>query len=86
MALTGQAKTDYQREYMRKRRSNAGSNVAQDSVRPKAVQPVRPEQPAKPKLVRPPGIGEQQWAYMQFKAGRTAQTGRTQAGGRQCTE
>ncbi len=31
MPLTGQAKTDYQREYMRKRRSN---NVTLDPVRP----------------------------------------------------
>ena len=35
MPLTGQAKTDYQREYMRKRRSNQRSNVTPGSVRPK---------------------------------------------------
>ena len=34
MALTGKAKTDYQREYMRRRRSNKGSNVTSSSVRP----------------------------------------------------
>ena len=35
MALTGQAKTDYQREYMRRRRFR-------QAVRPTAVRPVRP--------------------------------------------
>ena len=43
--LTGQAKTDYQREYMRKRRSNKPSEPVRpepvNSVRPN----VRPEQP-----------------------------------------
>ena len=38
MPLIGQAKTDYQREYMRKRRSNQRSN---NTVRPEAVT-VRP--------------------------------------------
>lgn len=45
MALTGQAKTDYQREYMCKRRSNARSNKAAESVRPnmkKRIASVRP--------------------------------------------
>ncbi len=46
MPLTGQAKTDYQREYMRLRRSNQGSNVTPESVRPKTVPVVRPEQAA----------------------------------------
>ena len=40
--LSGQAKTDYQREYMRKRRSNTRSNRPDDNVRPEAG-PVRPE-------------------------------------------
>jgi len=50
--LTGQAKTDYQREYMRRRRSkvealgvygsNAGSNKLAESVRPSVTLPVRP--------------------------------------------
>ena len=46
MPLTGQAKTDYQREYMRKRRSNTGVTIKPDSVRPVTVtvrpKPVRP--------------------------------------------
>ncbi len=41
MALTGQAKIDYQREYMRKRRSNATS----ESVRPSVTVDVRPIEP-----------------------------------------
>lgn len=45
MPLTGQAKTDYQREYMRKRRSNQRSNVTHESVRPKALDPVRLYEP-----------------------------------------
>ena len=44
--ITGKAKTDYQREYMRRRRANAGSNA---SVRPK---PVRPSDSVRP-IVRP---------------------------------
>ena len=62
--LTGQAKTDYQREYMRRRRSNAGSNKPHESVRPEAVIPVRPV--ALP--VRPTGISESQWNYIKMKA------------------
>lgn len=65
MVLTGQAKTDYQREYMRKRRSNAGSNKTAP-VRPNNVRPtlklVRPEP------VRPEGLSDNQWAYIQMKA------------------
>jgi len=57
--LTGQAKTDYQRKYMRKRRSNTRSV----SVRPVTVKPVRP----KPKSVRPEGLSDNQWAYVQSK-------------------
>lgn len=41
MPLTGQAKTDYQREYMRRRRSNK----AAESVRPVTLEPVRPDEP-----------------------------------------
>jgi len=37
MPLKGQAKTDYQREYMRRQR---GSNVRPTVVRPRAVRPV----------------------------------------------
>jgi hypothetical protein len=56
MALTGQAKVDYQREYMRRRRSNAGSNSDGPNVRPK------------PSIsVRPAGISDNQWAYIQMK-------------------
>ena len=43
MPLTGQAKTDYQREYMRRRRSNQRSNVTPESVRPEKQQDVRPD-------------------------------------------
>lgn len=60
MPLTGQAKTDYQREYMRKRRasgSNAGVTIRLGSVRPKQVG-----------LVRPEGVSDNQWAYIQMKA------------------
>ena len=52
--LKGQAKTDYQREYMRRRRSNIRSNTKPVSIRPK---PVRPE-----------GVSDNQWAYIQMKA------------------
>ena len=56
MALTGQAKTDYQREYMRMRRSNTKSV----SVRPKTSN-------VRPQPVRPKGISDNQWAYIQSK-------------------
>ena len=46
MSLTGQGKTDYQREYMRKRSSNTGVTIKPESVRPVTVtvrpKPVRP--------------------------------------------
>lgn len=64
MALTGQAKTDYQREYMRRRRSNKGVMIRPESVRPFSVS-VRPK--TKP---RPPGVSDNQWAYIQMKAGQ----------------
>ena len=62
--LTGQAKIDYQRAYMRRRRSNAGSNKPPESVRPEAVIPVRPETLP----VRPAGLSESQWNYIKMKA------------------
>ena len=68
MVLTGQAKTDYQREYMRKRRSNARSNAKPESVRPLGVT-VRPK-PVRPTKSRPPGISANQWAYIQMKEER----------------
>lgn len=58
MALTGQAKVDYQREYMRRRRSNTiGSFVrpTASSVRPKLEHD------------RPPGITDSVWNYMKMK-------------------
>lgn len=64
MALTGQAKTDYQREYMRKRRSNKGSNTKPEFVRPEQGVTVRPKA-----MIRPEGISNNQWEYMKFKAG-----------------
>ena len=57
MALEGQAKVDYQREYMRRRRSNAGSNKT-------ASKPVRPVTLP----VRPAGVSESQWNYIKMKA------------------
>ena len=62
MALTGQAKTDYQREYMRKRRarSNTGVTPSTKSVRPATAKLVRP--------VRPEGASESQWAYIKMRA------------------
>lgn len=45
MPLSGQAKIDYQREYMKKYRSNARSNVKPESVRPSKTQDVRPLEP-----------------------------------------
>jgi len=42
--LTGQAKTDYQREYMRRRRSNVLDPV-RPTVRPVETKPVRPSRP-----------------------------------------
>ena len=72
MPLTGQAKTDYMREYMRKRRSNPRSNTKPVSVRPKTtnVRPegVRPKADVRPVTVRPPGLSDNQWAYIQMKA------------------
>lgn len=63
--LTGRAKTDYQREYMRRRRSNAKrSNAAPVSVRPN-LHIVRPKQH---EVVRPAGVSDNQWAYIQMKA------------------
>ena len=73
MVLTGQAKTDYQREYMRRRRAKIIENrsnirlVRPAPVRPESVRPVTPET-IRPKLIRPAGIGESQWAYIQMKA------------------
>ncbi len=64
MPLTGQAKTDYQREYMRRRRSNTKPSAKPVSVRP-TIDNVRPEVP---KLVRPEGLSASQWAYIQMKA------------------
>ena len=64
MPLTGQAKTDYQREYMRKRRATERSNRTIPFVRP-ASESVRPK---KPNLVRPEGASDNQWAYIQMKA------------------
>ena len=62
--LTGQAKTDYQRDYMRKRRSNARSNIIPESVRTVTPKPVRP----KTIVVRPEGVSDNQWAYIQSRA------------------
>ena len=56
MPLIGQAKTDYQREYMRRRRSNTSTRPVRplaDSVRPEQPKPVRPKKPTMP---RPAGI------------------------------
>jgi len=65
MPLTGQAKTDYQREYMRKRRSNKS---------PESVRPVTPSvRPKQPSMVRPEGLTNDQWAYVQFKAEKETQ-------------
>lgn len=82
MPLTGQAKTDYQREYMRQRRSNVRSNKPDVDVRPidtfvrpEVLDPVRPLMPeltmhatVEPGLSRPDGISDNQWAYIQYKA------------------
>lgn len=43
MPLTGQAKTDYQREYMKRKRSNA---VLDPPVRPTVLDPLGPVRPA----------------------------------------
>ena len=65
MVLTGQSKTDYQREYMRRRRSN----IKCDTVRPETVYPIRPEERAEPPRLKPKpeGLSANQWAYIQFK-------------------
>lgn len=68
MVLTGQAKTDYQREYMRRRRatrSNASVTIKQESVRPKQPVSVRPK--------RPSGISDSQWNYIKMKAEQDGQ-------------
>lgn len=65
MALTGQAKTDYQREYMRRLRSNKKVDI----IRPVTPYPVRPKEKAKPRAKpRPEGLSANQWAYIQMKA------------------
>lgn len=64
MPLTGQAKTDYQREYMRRLRADERSNRTIPFVRP-APTSVRPKQT---KRVRPEGLSDNQWAYIQSKA------------------
>ena len=69
MALTGQAKTDYQREYMRRRRSEERSNRTIKFVRPAPVS-VRPKQT---NLIRPEGVSDNQWAYIQMKAEQDGQ-------------
>ena len=44
--LTGQSKTDYQRAYMRARRSNKRSNAGDKTVRPIEAEVVRPITPS----------------------------------------
>jgi len=65
--LTGQSKTDYQRAYMRARRSNAIT----ETVRPIKVVAVRPVIPAKipinPHSVLGLPYSESEWAYIQSK-------------------
>lgn len=82
MPLTGQAKIDYQREYMRKRRSNTQTSArSNQTVRPVTPEPVRPmsnlevldmkhaiNRSTQRKSVRPEGISESQWNYIQYKA------------------
>ncbi len=46
MPLTGQAKVDYQRDYMRRRRSNTGSNGGSNSVRPKMASRIAAVRPS----------------------------------------
>ena len=59
--LTGQSKTDYQREYMRRRRAIAYDRPV--TVRPIMLDPVRPA--VKPRSVRPVRLeGEELRAYM----------------------
>lgn len=53
MSLTGQAKVDYQREYMRRRRSNSGSNKPLESIRPNTLDPIRPFEPSRCKSPDP---------------------------------
>jgi len=74
MPLTGQDKTDYQREYMRRRRSNTRSNIRSELVRPEQGVIVRP----KTGLVRPACISNNQWAYMQHRAEEKKQTDRAE--------
>ena len=69
MALTGKAKADYQREYMRKRRGcTAVRPVALDPVMldPVVRPAVRPEQPIDD---RPAGVSPNAWAYIKSKRG-----------------
>lgn len=66
MALTGQAKIDYQREYMRRRRSNTKPCSNTQSVRP-VTPSVRPKEQARP------GLSANQQAYIRFKAEQDGQ-------------
>ena len=66
--LTGQSKTDYQRAYMRARRSNKRSNAITETVRPEAVRPVIPAKiPINPHSVLGLPYSESEWAYIQSK-------------------
>lgn len=63
--LTGQAKTDYQREYMRKRRSNK-KYAGLDNVRPTATPNVRPKlgQVARPSVPEPQSYNSMMVGYV----------------------
>ena len=68
MALTGQAKTDYQREYMRKRRAEAKGLTEQSGSNTNATLSVRP-------IVRPAGRPVLTFAGELTKAKQTSQKG-----------
>ena len=67
MPLTGQAKTDYQREYMRRRRSNKGVTISIEPVRPVTPSIVRPKEQVRLNL------STNQQAYIRFKAEQDGQ-------------
>ncbi len=68
--LTGQAKIDYQREYMRKRRSNAKPVLDPELVRPITLDPELVK-PVKHKPC-PPGVNPNVWACQQSKSKQEA--------------
>lgn len=69
--LTGQAKTDYQRGYMRRRRAKAVLDplgIPLETLDP-MVNSVRPKPKSKVVPVRPDNVSDSQWNYILHQKG-----------------